>query len=80
MEIVRGLFYVWSLGKASPRKMIFEQRLQGCEGVIHMDISRKSVPGGGKSKYKCSEGEVYLDVGYILQVTAEEFASGLDVE
>lgn len=45
-----------------------------------MDISRKSVPGGGKSKYKCSEGEVYLDVGYILQVTAEEFASGLDVE
>lgn len=49
-------------------------------GVNHKDIWRKCVPGRGKSKSKCAEGEVYLDVGHISQVKAEEFADSLDVE
>lgn len=73
------LFHIWSSWKDYSPKMTSEYRPQGCKGVTHMAIWRKTVPGKEKStnaqKGKC----IWMWNIHMLQVMAEKLADSLDV-
>lgn len=56
-------------------KVIFEQKLEWCEGIIYEIIWRKTIPGGGISQYEGPRVGTYLgysrNIKQVCLTTAE---------